>query len=351
MHLKSAPNLMSQSLYQIQKFFANILAMICALFVGAIQAQPASNSSSPSVEFLLSQLSQAVQTQNYRGVFTYEYSGKLETFSIEHLVKDGVVQETLYRTTGADQSFSREGPAACGTIGGNLLSGMQLTSSKGGRFGLKHYYRFRLMGNDRVANRDAWVIQLLPADEFRYGLSFSIDKSSYLLLRYLVFDAQKNTALERVQYASLETKFDESLQLQDESDSRFVSQEVAHRNCVGKQYTPSSDSPWKPTWLPPGFILMGYQYSESEGHMESYTDGLSSFSIFVNDVGPRKSGSQQVQQGVSSKGAVTAMLSTIPYRDSLLSVSVVGEIPPRVSQRITLSLAQVRKDEGSVNDD
>ncbi len=321
-----------------------LVALFVLLYSTLSLSQSKELSSVPSAETLISQLGIAIREQSYHGVFTFEYSGKLETFGIDHLVEDGVEREYLYRTTGAEQQYYREGLLSCGTIGGNLLKGRQLTSSNGGHYGLKHYYRFGVAGTDRVAGREAWVVQLVPSDEFRYGLSFSIDKESHLLLRYVVFDAQKHTALERMQFASLELDPNPSLLSSiAEGKPQLTTYQVASHQCVGARYSPEGHSPWKPTWLPPGYLLTGYTYSDSEGHMETYTDGLSSFSIFVNNAESAQRSDRQVHQGVSSKGAITALLSFVPYKESMLSVSVVGEIPPRVAQRITLSLAQVQE--------
>jgi sigma-E factor negative regulatory protein RseB len=333
-----------------------------------------SEESIPSAEYLLSKLGPAIRGLDYEGIFTYEYGGKLETFQLLHLVDSDHEFEQIERITGLKQNFSRSGQAACNTIGSNLLSGRQLSASNGGRYGLNYFYRFSTAGSDRVAGRDVWVIKLIPLDEFRYGLSFSIDKETFLPLRYVVFDPRKSAALERMQFASLDLnplRSQQKVLIEEEASTDSGERTMEHAEaelpvsnesspvsslfdvvnirssqCVEKTYSPPGHSPWKPTWLPPGYLLTGYSFSEEQGHMETYTDGLTAFSIFVLETDAAANSEQRIQQGVSSKGAITAMLSQVPYRGSILSVSIVGELPARVAQKITLSLAQVKIPEG-----
>lgn len=335
--------------------FPNLLSVVgaCILFmITQAHAQQPKSEAAPSAEFLLSQLGEALRSQNYQGVFTFEYGGKLETFGIDHRVEDGVEKELLYRTTGSKSGFLRDGLLNCNTLGGNLINGQQLALSNGDHYAIKRNYQLRLAGQDRIAGRDAWAVQLLPKDEFRYGLSFAIDKQTNLLLRYVVFDVQKNTALERLQFATLVTDADTALleDLERFGEPTYV-QRVVSKQCVGERYNPSGHSPWKPTWLPPGFLLTGYSYSESEGHMETYTDGLTAFSIFVSESQSREGEARQAKQGLSSKGAITALLSLLPHEESMVSIAIVGDIPPSVAQRITLSLTRLQAVEESAGND
>lgn len=330
------------------------------LFLSLLASPLLSLAQTPSPEFLLSQLSSASREQSYRGVFSFEQGGKIETFGVEHLVHQGREYERLFRTTGPRQAFSRQSELTCGTIGGKLLKGLQLTSSKGGVFGLSHFYRIALSGEDRVAGREAWVVHLVPTDAYRYGMALTIDKETQLLLRYVVFDAQKNIALERMQFASL--LLDISLDNVPEFDTSELA--VATRQCANDTLALSTSSPWRPTWLPPGFLRVAHEYSELHGHVESYTDGLSSFSVFISGMFDGASSDDALSiselfesanvttvapdkarglllQGVSSRGATTALLSLIPRPKGTLSVSVVGEIPARVAQRITLSVTHI----------
>jgi len=312
----------------VLKCVPHILA--CILLAGSIAHAAYAQNAVPSAENLLIKFSDALRTLNYQGVFTYEYSGKLETFGLLHLVEDGVERDLIYRTNGPEQSFSRVVDAGCHTIGGKFLYGRQLTSANGDLFGLQHFYRIAVAGNDRIAGRDVWVVQFVPKDEFRYGMSLAIDQENHLLMRYIVFDEQKKSALERMQFASIKVGANAEELLSSAGETH---QDIPGSRCVGDTYSPSGHSPWKPTWLPPGFILTEYSYAEEEGHMETYTDGLHSFSLFVKRSELPVEYDQRVHQGSSSNGALTALLTMDPYQNRSLPVSDGGEVPPRHDPR------------------
>ncbi len=324
--------------------FLACLALIYPSFLFA--AESSDDAALPRPEVLLSLMSTALREKTYSGEFTYEHGSKLETFHIVHSVEEGQESERLYRLTGPEQEFVRSGIAACGTIGGHLLGGSRLTSSDGQYFGLDRYYRATLLGQDRIAGRYVWLLQLIPQDEYRFGITLAIDAESQLLMRYVIYDARKKIALERMQFVSLDVGVAEPPAAVDE-EAQIA---VAPHRCVGATYSPDGHSPWKPAWLPPGFILTGYSYSEEDGHMETYTDGVSWFSVFVRPSADDAQTLQgRIQQGVSSRGAVMALISALPGDDETLFVSVVGEIPLPAAQKVSLSIRKVAEAQGVMN--
>gem|GEM_PF-303613 len=292
---------------------------------------------SPTPEKLLAQMSTALETMTYSGEFTYQYGRQIESYKIAHHVDGERVYESLQSLTGKDQRISRLGSAECGTIGSHLLAGARLSSPSGPAFGVELVYHARVIAQDRVAGRDAWVVELAPKDEYRFGLVLAIDQLTFLPLRHFVYDARKSVALEHTQFVSIKL---DKIELVDES---AVS--ASPERCVTDTYSPDGHSPWKPTWLPPGFILTGYKFHSDDGHMETYTDGISSFSIFVKPgVGGQKSDGQ-IQQSVASKGATMALMSARGSEGELQHISVVGEVPLSVAQKVSLSVRPVTNNE------
>jgi sigma-E factor negative regulatory protein RseB len=95
----------------------------------------------------------------------------------------------------------------------------------------------------------------------------------------------------------------------------------------------SISAAWMVQWLPSGFVEVGSETDEVVGDMVMFTDGLSSFSVFV-----RPSTLAVVPQGQAQRGATVAymqqsMFGVIPH-----TVSVVGELPAVVAQRIAASI-------------
>lgn len=311
--------------------------MLFSLPASAVSADAGSDVI-PMPAHLLGLMAAAVREDNYQGEFTYEYSGNVNAYQITHAVIDGIEREKIYPLNGTKTEIVRSGRSLdCGTIGGKLLSGLKITSSDGLEFSLEKNYHFVLREKDRIADRDAWVMQLVPRDEHRLGVSVALDSSSYLPLRYLVFNSEKKL-VERLQFVSLKNNV--PLTHSDFAiDQATLSIVTPSSLCVKDSYTPAGHSPWKPAWLPRGFLHTGYSYSEDDGYMETYTDGLGAFSVFVKpaEVTPSSQGNR-LEQGVAQKGASVAILNIVPIDSVPLQVSVVGEIPRATAQKIALSL-------------
>lgn len=312
------------------KYFCSlILLCCCAKTAVAVSAEP-------EPEALLAALSSSLNKHAYSGNFTIEYGSNMESFHISRTVNDGQVSETLYRLTGDAHEFLRRGNSACLTLGDKLLSGAMVRAIDGSASELQNHYKPTLLGKERVAGRPAWIMQLNPLDNFRFGLVIGVDVETQLLTRYVVYDAQKHAALERMQFVSLSI---------GEDQARHASPaaiEVPNEQCSETAASAAGKtierSPWQPAWLPPGFLLSGYSAHPRYGHIETYTDGLSSFSIFARTGAKQSEATNQIQQGVSARGAVMALITAIPMDSDTLYVSVLGEIPLPTAQKVSLSL-------------
>jgi sigma-E factor negative regulatory protein RseB len=295
----------------------------------------------PQPEALLAALSRSLNHQAYSGDFTVEYGSKMESFHISRTLQDGEMEETLYRLTGSEHEFLRRGQSGCTTLGDKLLSGASVRAFDGSVSDLQKHYSQVLIGKERVAGRPAWILQLSPRDDYRFGMTLAVDVETQLLTRYVVYDAQKRTALERMQFVSL--NIDEGRQ---HGASRDSSMEIRTEQCLGQDGLQVDErSPWQPSWLPPGFLLTAYVSHPRYGHVETYTDGLSSFSIFAKSGAGVKGVHDEIQQGASTRGAVMALMTVIPMKTDTLYVSVLGEIPLSTAQKVSLSLAAHSGDE------
>ena len=75
--------------------------------------------------------------------------------------------------------------------------------------------------------------------------------------------------------------------------------------------------------------------------METYTDGVSSFSVFVKQGGTAKLAEGQINQGVSSHGASMALITSLSKGGQTQHISVIGEIPLPAAQKISLSVKKI----------
>ena len=294
-------------------------------------------------EQILNSLSDSLREQSYSGSFTYEYGGNLTTLQISHAVFDGIEYERVFFLNGPERELIRSGRSTeCETLGGFLLKGGTLSLANGFSTRLNQHYKTVMAGYDRVANRDARVIQILPKDNMRNGLTISVDQETGLLLRALV-TSPSNQHVERIQFITLENRSD--LQLKDfkSNDALFVG--VNEKDCLSKNNAIEAKSPWRPTWIPSGFVLSNVDYTDRDGYVESYTDGLATFSVFVNP-DPQAFGkvfkTKPAGQAEARRGATIVVMQAFTDANRQVFVTIVGEIPSATARKISLSMSKLR---------
>lgn len=293
-------------------------------------AVPAYASSLTSVDELLNKASRAVQEKNYKGRFTYEAGGALETVEIVHGVVEGVERERVYHLNGVRREFVRTGrKSACVSTGNFLLRG-GLISAEGGTVSLAENYHFYLGGDERIAGRDASVIQAVPKDEHRYGVTLAIDKDSDLPLMSLIM-ANSSSVLERFQMVQL------AVDVQDLSEELSAREAVFGR--VDGEDLPcarpgTATSEWRATWVPPGFVLSHSSIEADKGEVITYTDGIASFTIFVKSV----ENPANLKQGAARRGATAAYMGRLRQGNDFYSVVLIGEVPVQTAQQVVASV-------------
>jgi len=315
------------------------------LLLGPLATFARAQDSAPSAQELLNKLVTSLKTENYAGDFTWEFGSRVESFRLVHTVIDAKETEKLYRLTGSEIEFLRSSPSAtCGTLGGRLLAGGELSSSDGQHFGVNDNYRMSVVGSDRIAGRPAWLVNILPMDEDRYGVLLAVDQGNGLLLRLVVFDAQKRSGLERLQFVSMTSGIDPNTYVSGVKNEKPLI-EVTPQQCVGDRVSLASASHWKPTWLPSGYVMTNSSYSDDDGYMETYTDGLSSFSLFVRPTPAGAGGGYgRIERHFDMRGAALRLISFLPLEQDPVLVTVVGEIPLQTAQKISRSVRRVAVD-------
>ncbi len=187
---------------------------------------------------------------------------------------------------------------------------------------VSEYYIFSIAGQDRVANRSTWVVNILPKDDYRYGYQLWIDLKSKLLLK----SELKNKA-----GIALEEFFFVKFQVVEEIPDDWLKPEVSgvgytwHDNSSEDVPVYQGDISWKATWMPDGFVMSAQEkqsVDESQMPVEHlmYSDGLATVSIFVEKLNKPV----DVVTGSSSMGGVNTF-STIT--DSYHLITAVGEVP------------------------
>ncbi|WP_179957495.1 MucB/RseB C-terminal domain-containing protein [Exilibacterium tricleocarpae] len=312
---------------------ATVLIVFLPAFTPPSAAQQSGAVQSPAqVTELLGRMSAAVRELDYRGLFTYEQGGSLDTLKIVHSVRDGVEYERLEHLSGPTREFVRRGqPVNCLPPGDQLLRG-RLRALGENAGGLSAHYVFYLRGEERIAGREAHILQIVPRDEYRYGYTLGIDRQSGMpLLFMLVSEMEKGKrVLERFQFVELTLGGIDDSELTPVSDRH----RIAGQQMDGCRPPPSARTDnWQLNWLPQGFMFSGQRKIEPNGDMLMYTDGLTTFSVFIDPVVD-----SYTVEGQARRGATVAYMQRVEKHNLPYSITVVGEIPPITARRVAESV-------------
>lgn len=283
---------------------------------------------------------------NYSGSLVYAEGGRMQSMRVYHSVKGGERRERMVHLSGEPREVVRRGDTvlcidrANGKVAlrgaGSALAkpgDNGFSSSFAARFAaLGEQYSVSFIGSGRVAGRDVRQIELMPRDEYRHGFRLALDRDSKLLLRSLMVD-NKGAVLERFEYTQIDiggeiADADLEPQLQVGERERVARPEASAQAAARKA------GAWRVGWVPPAFVPAAESGNGSSGNALVYSDGLSAFSIFVDD-------NSGMGQHTQQRGATIAH-STVRKDDAgPFSVTVVGEIPALAARKIAASVSRV----------
>lgn len=280
----------------------------------------------------LDRMSHSLREVSYRGVFTYQHGAAVQAMRISHSVTGDTEHEEVTRLTGADAKVVRtEHPLDCIHPGHRLVRLGQIYRKGGVECGgIAGYYRLQLVGDSRIAGREAVIINVLPRDIYRYGYQMALDRKTGLLLKTQTV-AQDGRVLERFQFADIE------IGAADDNGTRVeVIHEAGHAHGSTRPPAPPGALRWSIGWLPRGFMLT--DAVEGTGHNKSYTDGLANFSVFVETM-PEMT---EAGAGLARQGGTTAYSRGMVIAGRPALVTVLGEVPVNTARRVADSVAWVQ---------
>ena len=152
--------------------------------------ESAAGESSPAWR-LVERAREAAERLDYAGILLNQQGPSLHTSRIIHKRKAKEALERIEMLDGPPNEIVRRGEEIIWylpgerrvildrQVGARSFPGLAQFSNAQ----LMDHYRFRLLEKDRVAGRDATVMQLQPIDNLRYGYRFWFDQNSGLLLR------------------------------------------------------------------------------------------------------------------------------------------------------------------------
>ncbi|NBB92418.1 MAG: hypothetical protein GVY32_04520 [Gammaproteobacteria bacterium] len=305
--------------------FSTVLIVTLAL-AAAAAAAPARGEE--DVQHWLDRMSRAVEALDYRGTLVHVRNGQVDTLRVIHRSDENGVRERIVSIDGAPREVIRNGDKVrCVLPGDNpvtlesRLTGRLLPSLPVNRLlGPESAYLMSLGERERVAGMMARIIHIQPRDAYRYGSRLWLEEQTGMLLRYALID-HDGRQLQQVSFTSLELGANIA---DSEFEPEFIGRE-ASGTWVEQALRPSGTSLQRASYaprVPRGFRLVNAgQGSGKAGESFEYllySDGLSSFSIYVE---PADSGN--VASRVDAMGPVHVYTTQSGGR----LFTVVGEVP------------------------
>ncbi|WP_062064877.1 MucB/RseB C-terminal domain-containing protein [Cellvibrio sp. OA-2007] len=286
---------------------------------------------SQEVTKLLQKMASIPHTLNYQGSFTYQHKDNpsLQSFRVIHWVQDGIEHERLQHLNGPEREFLRSGKAiGCASLGDQLLQG------KIGQLGanlarMDQLYKFEIRGPERVAGREATALLALPLDTYRHSSLLTIDNETGLVLKSWLVD-ESARPLERYQFIDLDLSPDVDSIRQQPAAKLQRSATAQISECNPSDLKQSEH--WRLAWVPPGFAFAGQRQVRDHIDMMMYTDGLTTFSVFV------ELATGAIPEGVASRGATLAVMDSLVHQGKSYRITVVGEIPVVTAQKIAQNI-------------
>ncbi len=284
----------------------------------------------PDPQVLIDEMSKASRDLNYDGVFLYRLDKQIDTMRIIHKAGPDGPRERLVSLTGHAREVIRDKdqvrcffPESKAVVVeksrvGKLISTYLPSPIKS----ISEFYVFELVGEDRVAGLDAWIINIRPVDKYRYGYQLWIDKKSKLLLKSELKN-QLGVTLEQIMFAQLNVL--------DDIDDDLLKPSVTGEDFVwyqnGKDLIEEkreSNKQWTVTWAPGGFTMSEHlkePLSSSRMPVEHlvYTDGLAMVSVYVEKLNELP----KTTAGPLSFGGV----NTYAVYINGYQITAVGEVP------------------------
>lgn len=299
---------------------------------------------------LLQRMADADHDQNYQGIFILRKSDKLSTLKVTHGHDDKGVWESLETLDGESRKVVRRNNRVVSIYPARELVTIRHRSDNKSLHlqlpdnidQLNQFYSLQRLEDDRIADRQTLVVDLMPKDQYRYGYRYWVDQDTGMLLRCDLLD-EEMSVVEQMMFTSLEylkispvqsldlTQFEQYEQLQLDAHEMIDQQAAGQQN-----FQPG----WQVDVLPEGFMLTQSTMRHSEPaamrsdapadllHMV-YSDGLASVSVFIE----KNQGAGKHLPGASNMGAVNAFGQ--PAGDYF--VTVVGEVPIKTVKTMALS--------------
>jgi len=315
-------------------------AKLSLLSVSAILVAPvalAVETKQDEPHYWLERLEPALTETAYKGVFVYARGDQVSSMQIAHRFHNGMVEERLVMQDGQIGEIVRKGmDVVCvlpkhGRMELNdaIPSGPFAGALANQLVPVDRWYRPEITGRDRIAGHGVVRLTLNARDSLRYSHQLWLEESTGLPVKGNVLSAAGDI-LEYFHFTSL--TISDSL-----PDQEFMIQSEGRE--VSRTLEPQSSSKpdgsmegWTLGWRPEGFQPAATPRSGS-GKAVAFSDGLASFSVFVESVA-----GTGMPSGTSRIGATTVYMRQLAKGQADFLVTVVGEIPLKTALKVAESV-------------
>ncbi|MEC9076790.1 MAG: MucB/RseB C-terminal domain-containing protein [Pseudomonadota bacterium] len=300
------------------------------LAIATIHSEALAISSELAKERLRS-MAMAARSLAYSGKLVYQRADVLANLAFEHDVINGQEAARLRRLSGKPLERAQSGNSLIEASPGPdvLRQGYPLPGiiNAKPRQIFEAPYQITLGGVERIADRSAQLVLVESMDGHRHSYRFWVDEDTSLLLRSQTLNSENQT-LEQFEFSELSIG-PQSVEIAAGQESLQVKVYPITRPDAVLQFSPAS-------WLPAGYQLVSALPSRKGSHRVYtlvYTDGLGSFSIFLELTSARPEPDMQ-----AILGPTVALGKDYALSGGALRVTLVGEIPPQTGKTIINAL-------------
>ncbi|HVC28940.1 MAG TPA: MucB/RseB C-terminal domain-containing protein [Gammaproteobacteria bacterium] len=291
----------------------------------------------------LERMNTALRALNYEGNFVYIFDNNLGSMRVIHRADNDGGMEHLISLTGTQREVIRDHKEVMSI----LPSDHSVLIER--RYMAAHYpvpipqaihetkliafYKFKYLGEDRVAGHACKIIDIQPRDNYRYGYRLWLDNNNGMLLRSDLLN-KNGKIIVRIMFTSITYPH-------EIPDDAFKATELKPGYIWniqgGRERLIKADAGlnWNAPQLPPGFSLSMDNMQRLVGTSSPvrhlvYSDGLASVSVFVEMAKPGR----KELIGPSQMEAVSAFGRRVGNH----SITVVGEVPPETVEIIAQAM-------------
>jgi sigma-E factor negative regulatory protein RseB len=311
-----------------------------ALLIAGLGA-PLAEAGDRSAGEWLEQMTRALASLNYDGLFTHTAANQSETMRIVHSYADGRSVERLVSLDGSGREIVRTPEEVHFYMPDRRVVLVEPRSDDGSLLRslpkpgpqLDAVYTLAVQKGTKLLGREVRILDIRPRDDYRYGYRLWLDEKSAMPLRSEVLNGA-GLVVEAIHFTRLE--------VHDRIKPRELEPAV---DAAGFQWMRAPRRPdarvatageWRPRKVPPGFRLVATRvHAMPNSPMKMthlvFSDGVATVSVFIepgNAAGPAPPESTSV-------GSANAYSTQV----SGFVVTAVGEVPPATVRDIATSLA------------